>query len=170
MQTTTQHKRGDAPAPPVWNAETFRRTDPGFRGFLMDWRRHRRCPLAVVDYLIEHDLPVQAEVARWVATFRDRPVNNPVVRRCERGGTCGPYPTINNNSDGRGCWFWCENNSVTSTKATFNAHWVPTLIQGPGLTVRFVFTRLDSRLEVLARNGAVTRALVALLDAYEAEE
>lgn len=42
------------------------------RAFVASWVEHRRCPLPFVDYLLEHELPVAAEAARWAATEEDR--------------------------------------------------------------------------------------------------
>lgn len=63
-----------------------------FRSLIEAWEIDRRCPFAMVDFLLENDLPVQAEAARWAATEEDRPVFVPLVDHGERGGECGPYP------------------------------------------------------------------------------
>lgn len=78
-------------------------------GFLAAWSRDRRCPLELVDYLLEQDLPGPAEAARWAATEPRREVYAPCLAGCERGGPCHPYPSMNNikmeGYDGYG-WFW----------------------------------------------------------------
>lgn len=40
--------------------------DPGFRGFMQVWCDQRRCPLELVDYLLDRDMVRQAECCRWM--------------------------------------------------------------------------------------------------------
>ncbi len=47
-------------------------TDPGFRGFIAAWVEEKRCPLPLVDYLLDRDLEAPAEAARWAATAGNR--------------------------------------------------------------------------------------------------
>ncbi len=68
--------------------------DPGFRGFLAVWERDRRCPLELVDYLIERDMESQAECARWCATQPNRSPYNPPDAE-----PCGPCPLKNGQRD-----------------------------------------------------------------------
>jgi hypothetical protein len=59
---------------------------PVLRGMIEQWVTDCRCPIQMVDYLMEHDLYSQAEAARWAATEPDRPsIRSP-------RGSCGPYP------------------------------------------------------------------------------
>lgn len=61
---------GDPPAPEVraWGLMDLYRRSPELRGFLAAWRADYRCPLELVDYLLEQDLPLAAAAARWAAT------------------------------------------------------------------------------------------------------
>lgn len=49
-------------------AHELHESDPGFRGFISSWVTEGRCPLPLVDYLLEREMLSQAECARWAAT------------------------------------------------------------------------------------------------------
>lgn len=89
-------------------AKELYETDPGFRGFLACWDEDRRCPLELVDYLLDRGMGAQAECARWAAETPDRPVLSAYVSCGERPGICGPYPMMHNerNSNGFYGWWW----------------------------------------------------------------
>ena len=81
--------------------------DLRFRGFFDSWNADRRCPLAMVDYLLDLDMPEQAERARWAATMPDRPV----WHSCQSGfkGSCGPYPVMGPQREQHHYWWWIGN-------------------------------------------------------------
>lgn len=68
-----------------------------FRCGIAEWVQERRCPLSLVDLLLEYGLEKQADCARWAATEPDRPVFGAGKRE-----VCGPFPTSGGNSE----WFW----------------------------------------------------------------
>lgn len=73
------------------------RIHPTFRLLIDEWVTEKRCPLPVVDLLLEEGLYPQAECCRWAATEPDR-------RRFLTNEYTGPYPTISNYE---GC-YWCR--------------------------------------------------------------
>lgn len=95
-------------------------TDAGFRGFLAVWDQNRRCPLELVDYLLDRGMESQAECARWAATEPDREVYNPKKANGEREGNCGPYPGMS----GDAYWYWLL------TETTDRPHRVPRVSVG----------------------------------------
>jgi hypothetical protein len=62
------------------------------KGFLSHWDEYRRCPVPLIDFLLDHGLEDPAACARWCAERPDYPVYYPDFEGGERGGTCGPYP------------------------------------------------------------------------------
>lgn len=56
-----------------------------FLALLRCWERDRRCPLPMVDLLLEYELKSQAEAARWAATEKDK-------RQNDNGRVYGPSP------------------------------------------------------------------------------
>ena len=101
-------------------AELYK-ADPGFRALITIWVKKRRCPLVLVDYLLDREMYAQAECARWAATAPDRKVLTPLRFYGERDGRCGPYP----GCFGRDDWQW-EPGSV------FGAFGVPAGATRPG--------------------------------------
>lgn len=82
-------------------------TDATMRAFIASWDAERRCPMPLVDFLLEHGLSSAAEAARWAATKGDRPVLDPCRYLGERGGACGLYPALNNLEKKKPReWFW----------------------------------------------------------------
>lgn len=80
--------------------------DPNVRVFVDEWVRERRCPLPLVDVLLEYGLTAAAECARWAATEPDLPVYEPLAEmHGERGGECGPYPACECSE--KPDWVWC---------------------------------------------------------------
>lgn len=59
--------------------------DGALRGFFAFWKRQRRCPLELVDYLLDRDLSGPAEAARWAATAPVRHVPGSFKKS-------GPFP------------------------------------------------------------------------------
>jgi hypothetical protein len=49
--------------------------DSTMRALVAAWNEHCRCPLPLVDFLLENGLDSQAEAARWAATKELRPVS-----------------------------------------------------------------------------------------------
>lgn len=54
-------------------AAQFYDENSDFRALLAAWKKDKRCPIGMVDLLLEHGLDSQAEAARWAATTDDRP-------------------------------------------------------------------------------------------------
>lgn len=81
----------------VTDASSLYEVDADFRSMLALWDEHRRCPLPLVDYLLDRGLERQAEACRWAATEPDRPVWS----FCDRA--TGPFPTT---STGHVYWCW----------------------------------------------------------------
>lgn len=105
-----------------------------FRAFLAVWDKGRRCPLPLVDFLLEHGLESQAEAARWCAGGPTNPVFDPSPG--ERGGECGPYPS----KMGRGWMF----RPLASGERCLRPHRVP------GITEDIeVLTPIDAILAML---------------------
>lgn len=77
-------------------------TDATMRAFIASWDAERRCPMPLVDFLLEQGLESAAEAARWAATEKKRPVRLPLGSQ-ERDGDCGPFPTQRPQSR---TWFW----------------------------------------------------------------
>lgn len=75
--------------------------DAGFRGFLAVWDENRRCPLELVDYLLDRDMTGPAECARWCATYRDRSPYDPAGDPPH-----GTYPQPNTPED----WYFHVSN------------------------------------------------------------
>lgn len=78
--------------------------DPGFRGFLAVWVENRRCPLELVDYLLDRDMEGPAECARWCAAEPDRDIYDP-----PDAGRGGPCPLQNRPRDD---WFFLVTNQL----------------------------------------------------------
>ena len=80
-----------------------------FKAFLQLWDQERRCPIPLVDWLLEMGLDRAAEAARWAATKEDRPVYLPQYG--ERDSCCGPYPSKGSLykdgvSESSVVWYW----------------------------------------------------------------
>lgn len=103
-----------------------------FRALIAYWDQHRRCPLPLVDFLLEHGLESQADVCRWAAAEEERPVSAPTTG--ERGGKCGPYPTKSSMpSEVGGYWYWNGPN-----KRRDYAHHVPVTVPTETASNHFV--------------------------------
>ena len=76
-------------------------SDPQFVALLDSWGRRRRCPLPLVDWLLERGLESQAEAARWAATAPSRPMMK-LGSGDESKLRCGPFPW----QFRRGRWTW----------------------------------------------------------------
>lgn len=63
---------------------------PEFKAFLGFWQRDKRCPLALPDWLRDHDLWRQAEVAEWAVNAPALPSH--YVERYDEQGRYGPTP------------------------------------------------------------------------------
>jgi hypothetical protein len=75
-------------------------SDPTVRALIDVWVTERRCPLPLVDALLEYGLTNAAECARWAATEPDR--SPPESLGCdERSTPCGPYPRKVDKG-----WYW----------------------------------------------------------------
>ena len=77
-------------------------SDPTFRALVDVWAAERRCPLVLKDRCLELDLPGAAACAAWAAAQPERQVFAPRTSGGERGGSCGPYPTMNDPNR----WYW----------------------------------------------------------------
>lgn len=77
-------------------------SDGGFRGFFAAWEKDKRCPLPLVDYLLDRGMDSQAEAARWAATTPD-------ARQFKYGGMSGPVPSLDDGGGGKSYnpyWYW----------------------------------------------------------------
>lgn len=81
----------------VTDAKTLYEVSADFRAMIGVWVDERRCPLPLVDYLLELGLESQAECARWCATEKERA--DYVGGRFRLNG---PYP----KPDINGQWYW----------------------------------------------------------------
>ncbi len=50
--------------------------NPDFQAFCEKWREDRWCPAPIVDWLLERDMPLQAEAARWAVNTEERMIPN----------------------------------------------------------------------------------------------
>ena len=76
------------------------------RTFISIWDRHKRCPVPLVDLLLENDLYSQSEAARWCVETPDRliyGIDDPAGRKREE---CGPYPKRIKWEYRRSAWTW----------------------------------------------------------------
>lgn len=80
--------------------------DSTFTGLLKAWEGDGRCPLSLVDYLLELGLDGQAEAARWAATEEDRAAYQ---YRFQSPG--GPFPTL---TDDQTYFFWYYNTDANT--------------------------------------------------------
>jgi hypothetical protein len=71
--------------------------DSNFIGMCDHWLTNRRCPLEMVDLMLDWGLEEQSRCALWAATYADRPFYY-YGRLWEK---CGPYPHKDS-----GCWRW----------------------------------------------------------------
>jgi hypothetical protein len=92
----------------VLDAKTLYECSSDFRCLIACWGEHKRCPLPLVDFLIEQGLESQAEGARWAATegryWYDRVTKTHIA--------CGPFP----QEDYADKWYWFTlyQNTITS--------------------------------------------------------
>ena len=103
-------------------AQELHAADPDFRALVARWVRARRCPLVMVDYLLDREMYTQAECARWAATAPARPTDHPKFPRYEwtrnglvvrplRKAPYGPYPY----PGPRGRWIWSHGHKRRQT-------------------------------------------------------
>lgn len=94
--------------------------DPRFRGFFDSWNADRRCPLAMVDYLLDRDMVDQAERARWAATMPDRPVWG----GCHSGfkGSCGAHPVMSRYFE-KTTWWWVPGEDIANGIGEQESDW-----------------------------------------------
>jgi hypothetical protein len=105
------------------DVHTLYDTNSDFRSFIAFYVEHRRCPLALCDFLIEQGLEAAAEFVRWAATEEDRFVYEPVIEAGERGGKCGPFPTLNNGIGAEfQYWFWSPISNFRSLEMASDFH------------------------------------------------
>ncbi len=78
----------------ITDAKSLYEVSSDLRALIQVWVDERRCPLPLVDLLLEVGLESAAEAARWAATKEDRTVYWPLEENGERGGCCGPYPSL----------------------------------------------------------------------------
>ncbi len=120
------------------------------QAFLTAWERDRRCPLELVDYLLEQGLESQAECARWCAVQPDLEVLMPIRSAGERGGKCGPFPTMSGMLDGT--WIW----DIRSTQHIRNYHPHTVFLENAGAII-------NPKLRLPSYPSA-KKAIMALLD------
>lgn len=72
-----------------------------FRSLIAVWVNERRCPMGLVDLLLECDQPNAADCAMWCATIADRPTVTSIGKR--QVDMCGAFPA--KCSTGKG-WYW----------------------------------------------------------------
>lgn len=80
--------------------------DPILRPLLDAWATDRRCPVPTVDRLLELDLPVPAECARWASDPLLSPDLPPYVSPYDpvvSTTRCGPYPCLSRVD---GVYYW----------------------------------------------------------------
>jgi hypothetical protein len=80
----------------VTDAKGLYAVSSDFRMFIQIWVNERRCPLPVVDLLLEQGLEGPAEACRWAATTHARPAFSPDYELRY------PFPTV----DDGGFWYW----------------------------------------------------------------
>lgn len=120
-------------------------TDPGFRGFLACWDEDRRCPLELVDYLLDRGMDSQAEAARWAHEGDDWELfSSAHPNSCK--ARHGRYPACFSDGD----WMWRCHETQSSFYSN-RSHWC----DGHGLS---------GEIEGLTAHEAI----IALLDAWKA--
>lgn len=77
-------------------------TDPGFRGFVRCWVRRRRCPLPLVDYLLDRGMESQAACARWCA---EQPERRALRNGYPTDKASPPYPMLLGPGTNKWGWF-----------------------------------------------------------------
>jgi hypothetical protein len=82
----------------VTDTQNLYDTNADFRNGIAEWVAERRCPLPLVDLLIENGMETAAECCRWAATEPERRVWSPYDRKLS-----GPFPTL---SVEKGYWYW----------------------------------------------------------------
>lgn len=86
----------------ITTAAELYQCDSQMRALIAVWDSERRCPMGLVDLLLENGMSTAAEAARWCATEPDKPVTAPLKHYGELSTNCGPYPTMS----GKGLWIW----------------------------------------------------------------
>lgn len=71
-----------------------------FRSMIDLWVAHRRCPLPLVDWLLELGMESMAEAARWAATEPERPVSW-FGHRMRQPDNSAPFPLPSAS-----IWYW----------------------------------------------------------------